>query len=93
MLIGSKIKLRAPISTDIDFLFKLRNDFEIQMSLMSLPRANTRERVNTWIAGILNDPDCVFYYFRVSNRQANGLHSAYKNELHTWNSNAWDLLG
>lgn len=61
MLIGSKVKLRAPISTDIEFLFKLRNDIEIQMSLMSLPRANTRERVNNWIAGILNDPDSVFF--------------------------------
>ncbi len=61
MLTGAKTVLRAPVDGDLAFLVALRNDIETQMFLMSLPRANTPQRVTEWIANTLNDAETVFF--------------------------------
>ncbi|MBA3867849.1 MAG: GNAT family N-acetyltransferase [Anaerolineae bacterium] len=61
MLSGSQVILRAPTEADWVFFYNLRNDFESQLLLMSLPRANTMARVQQWIHIILDDPASVFF--------------------------------
>lgn len=61
MLVGSKVLLRAPLVADEEFLFEIRNDVELQLQLMTLPRANSMERVSAWLARHCSDPAALFY--------------------------------
>jgi diamine N-acetyltransferase len=61
MLTGSKARLRAPREDDKNLLVGLRNDTGLQMSLLTLPRANPTSRVDEWIARLTNDPASLFF--------------------------------
>jgi len=53
--------LRPPLKEDSTFLFGLRNDLELQSQLLSLPRPNSPERVQEWVARIAGDEHSVFF--------------------------------
>lgn len=73
MLVGSTIVLRAPIEEDKPFFFTLRNNVQLQMLLMTLPRANSLRRVNDWLGGMLDDPQTVLFVIAdKSNNEAIG---------------------
>jgi diamine N-acetyltransferase len=61
MLTGSRVLLRAPLEADRPFLFGLRNDVELQMQLLVLPRANSSQRVEEWLAKHGSDPAALFF--------------------------------
>lgn len=61
MLSGAIVTLRAPTEADKVFLHTVRNDFEAQLMLMSLPRANTPDRVEAWISSVLDDSASVIF--------------------------------
>lgn len=61
MLEGSLVVLRAPTEADRAVLHALRNDLALQAQLMALPRANSAERVQEWLARMLGDPAAVFF--------------------------------
>lgn len=61
MLTGSTIVLRPPLDEDMPFLLSLRNDPELQQSLMCQARANTRERVKRWLDSRLGDQHTLFF--------------------------------
>ena len=48
--------IRAPQDSDLPILQALRNDVALQAQLMSLPRANGRERVQAWLGRLAEDP-------------------------------------
>ncbi len=52
---GSKVLLRAPEAGDFKLLFQMRNDVELQLWLMALPRPNSTKRVQAWLDGIAAD--------------------------------------
>lgn len=61
MLTGSVIDLRPPLDEDLPFLLSLRNDPDMQQSLMCQARANTRERVKRWLDSRLGDQHTLFF--------------------------------
>ena len=61
MLNGSLVVLRPPLDGDRRFLHGLRNDFALQSQLMALPRANSLQRIDEWLARMSSDPACVFF--------------------------------
>lgn len=61
MLNGSRVVLRAPLSTDIDFLIALRSDLRLQMQLLALPHANTSRSVQEWIDRRISDRYTAFF--------------------------------
>jgi len=56
-----KTNLREPRAEDALALQELRNDLELQTSLLSLGRPNSGEKVRGWVEGINNDPASVFF--------------------------------
>jgi RimJ/RimL family protein N-acetyltransferase len=61
MLTGTLIKLRPSKAADVPLLSALRNDLELQLALMAVPRPNSRARVKAWIARRSNDPEGAFF--------------------------------
>ena len=61
MLEASLVTLRQPLEEDIPVLVSLRNNLELQTKLMSLPRANTTQKVKNWLDSNLNNPQTVFF--------------------------------
>lgn len=53
--------LREPRAEDAYALQELRNDLELQTSLLSLGRPNPAEKVRGWVEAIHNDPASVFF--------------------------------
>lgn len=53
--------LREPRPEDVAALQGLRNDLELQISLLSLGRPNSLEKVRGWVESINNDPASVFF--------------------------------
>src|SRR5450631_123582 len=66
MLEGKKVVLRPPIAGDRAVLHALRNDARLQSQLMSLPRANSAQRIEDWLARMLSDPACAFFVIAAS---------------------------
>ena len=64
MIETSLIRLRPPLEEDLDLLISLRNDLDLQTSLMSLPRANTDRKVKDWLHERLTNPENYFLYNR-----------------------------
>ncbi len=61
MLEGTKVVLRPPREGDREILHALRNDARLQSQLMSLPRANSAQRIDDWLARMLSDPASAFF--------------------------------
>ncbi len=61
MITGTHVVLRAPVKEDMATLLALRNDMELQMLLGVLPRANSAQRVDDWIASMMSDPRNIFF--------------------------------
>ncbi len=61
MLSGQKIKLRAWCEDDLPELAKLRNDVELQASLMARVRGSTIEQVRGWLAEKSRSEDSLFF--------------------------------
>jgi len=61
MLNGDMICLREPWESDISLLVSMRNDIDLQMKLMTFPRANTSQKVKDWLINNLNNPQTVFF--------------------------------
>ena len=73
MIETSLIRLRPPLSEDLDLLISLRNDLDLQTSLMSLPRANTDRKVKDWLHERLTNPEIIFFTIaELSNNKACG---------------------
>ncbi len=53
--------LREPRTEDASALQVMRNDLELQASLLSLGRPNPGEKVRGWVESINNDPASVFF--------------------------------
>jgi len=61
MLKGTLVTLRQPLEEDLDLLTSIRNNVELQTMLMTLPRANTSQRVKNWLTNHLNNPQTIFF--------------------------------
>ncbi len=61
MLSTSKTLLRPPIPEDREFLVKLRNNIDLQLMLMSRPKANSFSKVESWLHQKLSDECTVFF--------------------------------
>lgn len=61
MIRGTSVTLRAPHTEDIPYLARLRNDLTLQKQLMVVPRPNSNERVQDWVARRMNDEHGVFF--------------------------------
>jgi len=61
MIYGNKVFLRPPLEEDKDFLFALRNDFDLQSMLLSRPRANSMSKVSAWLEKRMTDEDSLFF--------------------------------
>lgn len=46
---AGRVKLRAATARDFDVLSKLRNDFDVQVSLLAVARPNSPRRVRAWL--------------------------------------------
>lgn len=68
MLQGPDTILRAACGTDLSFLMGLRNDVELQLALMAIPRPNTEDQTRQWILRRSEDPHGAF--FVISSRSA-----------------------
>lgn len=61
-MLGSAVaRLRPPEERDVDFFSTLRNDVDLQLSLMALPRASSAERVRAWLSARCDDPEGLFF--------------------------------
>lgn len=49
MLQGDKVLLRAPDECDIDIFQEMRNDTDLQRTLLGIPKPNNRDDVNNWL--------------------------------------------
>jgi RimJ/RimL family protein N-acetyltransferase len=69
MLQNSNTVLRAWSQEDIDVLERLRNDVELQATLMTQPRPNSEQRVVEWLASKTEAENGLFFIIadRVSN--------------------------
>ena len=61
MIKGRSITLRAPKDRDLDFLYSIRNNQKLQMTLMALPRPNSKRNVREWISRRTDDPQGLFF--------------------------------
>ncbi|MCT7961890.1 GNAT family N-acetyltransferase [Laspinema sp. D1] len=61
MLKTTKTLLRSPLSEDKEFLIKLRNDIDLQVMLMSRPKANPPSKIESWLNQQLSDEHIVFF--------------------------------
>lgn len=61
MLNGDLICLREPWESDISLLVSIRNNIDLQIKLMTFPKANTIQRVKDWLTNHLDNPQTVFF--------------------------------
>lgn len=61
MIIGRKIILRHLLEKDYLYLLKIRNDFDLQFRLMSIPQPNNIEKVKDWVNNRMIDPSSLFF--------------------------------
>ncbi len=61
MLTTNKTLLRSPLPEDKELLVKLRNDIDLQVLLMSRPRANNHSKIESWLNQKLSDENTVFF--------------------------------
>jgi RimJ/RimL family protein N-acetyltransferase len=59
--------LREPRAEDVAALQELRNNLELQTSLLSMGRPNSIERVRGWVESIGSDPASVFFVIASGN--------------------------
>lgn len=57
----TQIRLRPVQSADLPNLSVLRNDFALQLQLLSSPRPNTIEQVQAWLQKRSSEPDSLFF--------------------------------
>src|SRR5262245_52524188 len=65
MVCGNTVLLRAWESSDLPFFSGLRNDVDLQISLMASPRPNSPSRVQEWLDRKSNASDCLFFVIAV----------------------------
>ncbi len=58
---GTLITLRPAKTADLPLLSALRNDVDLQLALMAVPRPNSRAHVKAWITRRTNDPQGAFF--------------------------------
>lgn len=61
MLKTSKTLLRYPVPDDNKFFIKIRNDIELQCMLMSRPKANNLNKIESWLNQKLSDAHIAFF--------------------------------
>ncbi|MCA2736090.1 MAG: GNAT family N-acetyltransferase [Pseudanabaena sp. M135S2SP2A07QC] len=61
MLTTNKTLLRYPLPEDKELLVKLRNDIDLQVLLMSRPKANNLSKIESWLNQKLSDEHTVFF--------------------------------
>jgi RimJ/RimL family protein N-acetyltransferase len=61
MLEGKHVVLRAAKSEDLPALAALRNDLEVQLTLMATPRPQSEDQVREWLVGKSTDPKGAFF--------------------------------
>jgi len=61
MLTRNKTLLRPPISSDKDFLLRLRNDIDLQAMLMSRAKTNNSVKLDSWLNQKICDNNTVFF--------------------------------
>lgn len=61
MLTGERTVLRPAHEGDLTLLGALRNDVELQLLLLALPRPNAPWRVQEWVRDRSSDPDGLFF--------------------------------
>lgn len=61
MLTNDQISLRAWTEDDIDALSMLRNDMDLQESLMAQPKPNSNQQVRQWLIEKSTRDDAVFF--------------------------------
>jgi len=61
LLTAPSTVLRSPEESDLGLLYALRNNIQIQMLVLTQPRANSLARVKEWLAKSANDPQSVFF--------------------------------
>ncbi len=73
MLEATLVTLRQPLEEDINLLVSLRNNLALQTKLMSLPRANTTQKVKDWLNSHTTNPQTIFFVIaEKKNNQACG---------------------
>jgi len=61
MITGKKIILRGWEADDLPALQLLRNNFQLQQQLMSIPRANSIAQIKEWLTNKTKPADSIFY--------------------------------
>jgi RimJ/RimL family protein N-acetyltransferase len=61
MLSGKHVVLRAAKTEDLPALVALRNDLEVQLTLMATPRPQSEDQVREWLVGKSVDPKAAFF--------------------------------
>ncbi len=61
MLKTNRTLLRSPLPEDKELLVKLRNDIDLQVLLMSRPKANNYSKIESWLNQKLSDEHTVFF--------------------------------
>ncbi len=61
MIYGDKVMLRPPVEADMQFLYRLRNDIDLQLTLLSRPRANSQARVAAWVEKRMSEETSLFF--------------------------------
>ena len=80
-----EIIIRAYSNDDLDDLEKIRNDVDLQYSLLVNPKPNTRQRVLEWIEKKTSDSDSVF--FVISNEKNDTIGYVQAVSINTLNKN------
>jgi diamine N-acetyltransferase len=82
-----EIIIRAYSNDDLDDLEKIRNDVDLQYSLLVNPKPNTRQRVLEWIEKKTSDSDSVF--FVISNEKNDTIGYVQAVSINTLNKNCY----
>jgi RimJ/RimL family protein N-acetyltransferase len=84
MLSSDAVRLRPPEERDLNFFVALRNDLEIQLHLMTLPKANPAAKVRAWLTARCEDPQGVFFAIaeRESDQAAGFIQLTHLDTLH-----------
>ena len=61
MINGTLITLRAPDTGDLNYFLAIRNDIDLQETLMALPKPNSLERVSSWMQNKNEQESSVFF--------------------------------
>jgi diamine N-acetyltransferase len=86
MVDGQKIRLRPWEPSDLTFFGTLRNDVDLQLSLMSLPRPNSLRRVQEWLDRKSGAEDGVFFVIatKEDDRAVGFIEIRGMNPIHGW---------